>query len=386
MISSSTQPPQLAGVTTPPVSTTGTGDVQTEKASVNPELKELQDVFSDRLEQAKSGLSQNPEAKQVIIDLANSFGLFQDADNRSSMEEKNNDNFVALALAQCNLANKQGFDKLQQVLSTQNDIFMSIHVDDDAASARSKEPHLEALERDLGVISREDNNTKPKSGSYSMGVERQGFVEKQIEEWFQEEKRQPVKDALMLLKNQMTSGADIGPIEKSVTELQFGTAVDLAKFSANFKYPNPEIFSQAREELLNKSSELEQHFANKKDLPSVLQGKVSNDIMERVINALSRPVSEMSTETLVLAAIITPYTEKDLKSYLKAAQILSLKTAAQKDNPELSNNTALAMGLERSDAMVREHFKGGAQYAASSAANELLKSLTPLPEDMAAMA
>ncbi|MGI2027493.1 hypothetical protein [Endozoicomonas acroporae] len=94
----------------------------------------------------------------------------------------------------------------------------------------------------------------------------------------------------------------------------------------------------------------------------------------------------MTTKAMVLASIITHHTEKNLKSYLKAAQILSLKTQAQADNPALSDSTALAMGLERSDAMVREHYQDGAKSAASSAADALINSLTPLPEDVTAMA
>ncbi|USE34933.1 hypothetical protein [Endozoicomonas sp. SCSIO W0465] len=380
MIPSSTQLPPSAEPISPPVSTAGNG--HTEKVTENPELQKLQDSFSTRLEQAKSELSQNPEAREALSDaLVNNFCLFQDNENNdSNIENKNN--FLALALAQCNLANREDIDKLQQVIKIQDDIIQRRETEE--AELQSNEMDLKALEGELGATSRQDNANK--SGSYSMVTERQGFVEKQVESWFQEDTRQPVKDALMLLKNQITSGADIGSLPKSITTLKFGKAEDLANFSANFRYPNPDIFSQARHELLSKSSELEQHFANAKDLVSVLQGKVSEDKLGQVIQALSRPVSEMGTEALVLAAILTPFTESDLKSYLKAAQILLLKTEAQKENPELADNTAIAIGLERSDAMVREHYKADPKHAASSAANALVKSQNPLPGNLTAIA
>ncbi|MBO9497350.1 hypothetical protein J7438_25175 [Thalassotalea sp. G20_0] len=381
MISSSAQLPPLTGETSP-VSTTE--NTQTEKAAVNPELQTLQDVFSDRLKKAESLLNDNFKARDAIFELVTGFTPFhRDGDNDCSTEQNNN-YFMALALAQCNLASIEGVSKIQQASTIQDRIIEIILTQKDPSDAKSEEPNLEALEKDLGVISREDNNIR--SGSYIMGVERQGFVEKQINEWFQEDKRQAVKDALILLKNQITSGADTGPLEADIMSLKLQTAGDLATFSANFKYPNPEIFSQARNELLNKSSDLEQYFTNKENLTLALQGKVPEDQMEQLIQALSHPVSEMNTKAMVLASIITHHTEKNLKSYLKAAQILSLKTQAQADNPALSDRTALAMALERSDAMVREHYQGGEKYAAISAADALINSLTPLPEDLTAMA
>ncbi|WP_066018166.1 hypothetical protein [Endozoicomonas atrinae] len=350
----------------------------------NPELQSLQDSFNDRLKQAKSELSKNPEARQAFSEaLVKNFGLFQNSESKAESE----DNFLALALAQCNLANSEGIAKLQQVFNSQDE-FIAIYNNptlgmesSEASSPQKMEVNLKALEGELGAISRQDNATT--SGSYSMGVERQSFVEMHVEECFQEDIRQQVKDALMLIKNQMTSGADIGPIPESTTALKFGTADDLASFSASFKYPNTNIFSQARSEFQSKSGELEQHFAKKDDLTAVLQSKgISEDIMESVTQELSRPVSEMKTEAMVLAGIITHFSEADLKSYLKAAQILSLKTEAQRETPELSDNTAIARALDDSDAMVREHYKTGSQNAVSSAVSALVKSLTPLPQDM----
>ncbi|WBA80271.1 hypothetical protein [Endozoicomonas sp. GU-1] len=383
MISSSTQLPPLTGATSPVGSTENT---QTEKAAVNPELQTLQDVFSDRLKQAESLLSNDLYVRDAIFDLFRGFAPSHNANDSDRCIERDNDNFAALALAQCNLASSEGISILQQVNYIQDDIIKKFIWLEDPSGATSEEPTLEALERDLGAISRADNQIKSESGAYCMGIERQGFVEQQIEAWFQEDKQQRVKDTLMLLKNQITSGGDIGRIEAQIMKLKLETAGDLATFSANFKYPNRGIFNQAREELLNKSSDLEQHFTNKENLTRALQGTVPEDQMEQLIQALSHPVSEMTTKAMVLASIITHHSEKHLKSYLKAAQILSLKTQAQADNPALSDSTALAMGLERSDAMVREHYQGGAKSAASSAADALINSLTPLPEDLTAMA
>lgn len=380
MIPSPIQPPLTASPMSPQEVDT-TKDVHTGESPVNPVLKELQTTFLYRLNVAKHDLSKNPEAQQALTEaLVNRFGIFQDSES----DTENKHNFLAIALAQCNLADQEGIEILQQAVNLQNEI-SGLVKSGDTEDVQGKEHRLAELEKDLGAISRKDNNVR--SGSFSMGVERQGFVEQHVEEWFPEDLRQPVKDALILLKNQMTSGADISPLPELVTGLKSGEAKDLDSFSAHFKYPNELVFKQAREEFLVKSSELDQHFVNKDDLPTVLAGKIQipEDKMEQVTQALSRPVSEMSTEALVLAAIITHFSERDLKSYLKAAQILSLKTQAQKNDPELADNTAVAMGLERSDAMVREHFKGGAQFAAQSAADALLQSLTPLPEDMAAM-
>ncbi|MBO9481205.1 hypothetical protein [Salinisphaera sp. G21_0] len=393
MISSSTQLSPLTGATSP-VSTTE--NTQTEKAAVNPELQTLQDVFSDRLKKAESLLSDDLYVRDAIFDLFRPFAPSHNANDSDRCIERDNDNFAALALAQCNLASIQGILILQQVSDIQNDIIKKIISLEDPSVATSEEPTLErdlgaisreehtleALERDLGAISRADNQIKSEPGSYCMGIERQGFAEKQIEAWFQEDKQQRVKDALILLKNQITSGGDIGRIEAQIMKLKLETAGDLATFSANFKYPNPEIFIQAKNELLNKSSDLEQHFTNKENLTLALQGNVPEDQMEQLIQALSHPVSEMSTKAMVLASIITHHSEKHLKSYLKAAQVLSLKTQAQADNPALSDRTALAMGLERSDAMVREHYQGSEKWAARSAADALINSLTPMPEDL----
>ena len=343
----------------------------------NPELQSLQESFNDRLTQAKSELSKNPEAREAFSEaLVKSFGLFQNSENKN----ENEDNFLALALAQCNLVNEESIAKLQQVFQTQTEIIQKSK----EADTQTLEAHLKALEGELGATSRKDNTTK--SGPYSMGVERQSFVEMHAEECFQEDVRQQAKDALMLIKNQMTSGADIGSLPESTTALKLETADNLASFSANFKYPNASIFSQARSELQGKSGELESHFANKDDLTTVLRSKdISEDMLESVKQELSLPVSEMKTEAMVLAAIITDFKEADLKSYLKSAQILSLKTQAQGENANLSDSTAIAQALDRSDAMVREHYKTGPKNAASSAASALVKNLTPLPQDLAAI-
>ena len=107
--------------------------------------------------------------------------------------------------------------------------------------------------------------------------------------------------------------------------------------------------------------------------------------MEQVIQALSRPVSEMSKEALVLALISRTYGEKDLRSFLEAALVLLLKTEAQEQTPGLADDTAIAMALKHSDDMIMEcHYRGDDIYAAKIAAELLLKSLTPLPEDTTA--
>ncbi|MBO9496710.1 hypothetical protein J7438_21865 [Thalassotalea sp. G20_0] len=375
MIPQSTQIP--ASPITPELSTAS--DVQTSQPPVPPELKQLQDSFADRLSLAKSELSKSPEAQQALTEaLVDRFGIFRDSES----DRENKENFLSIALAQCNLADQGGIEILQQVVSLQNQISAFIKKGGDSEGIQNEEHLLENLEKDLGSISRKDNNER--SGSFTMGIERQGFVEQHVEEWFPEDLRQSVKDALILLKNQMTSGADIGPLPNFITELKFGTAEELAYFAIYCKSPNHFLFTKAGGEFLLKSGKLERHFVKNDQLSTVLAGKIPEDKMEKVIQALSRPVSEMSTEALVLAAIITPSSQENLKSYLKAAQVLSLKTQAQKDDPDLSDNTAVALALERSDAMVRGHYKSGA--AAQSAADTLLKSLTPLPEDIAKMA
>ncbi|WP_422450345.1 MULTISPECIES: hypothetical protein [unclassified Endozoicomonas] len=375
MIPQSTQIP--ASLIPPEFSTAS--DVQTSPPLVPPELKQLQDSFADRLSAAKSELSKNPEAQQALTEaLVDRFGIFRDSES----DRENKENFLSIALAQCNLADQGSIEILQQVVSLQNQISAFVKKGGDPECIQNEEHLLENLLKDLGANSRKDNNEC--SGSFSMGVERQGFVEQHVEEWFPEDLRQSVKDALILLKNQMTSGTDIGPLPKFITDRKFGKAQDLAYFAIYLKSPNHFVFTKPGGEFLLNSGKLERHFVKNDQLPTVLAGKIPEDKMEKVIQALSRRVSEMSTEALVLAAIITDSSQENLKSYLKAAQILSLKTQAQKDDPNLSDDTAVAFGLERSDAMVRGHYKSGA--AARSAADTLLKSLTPLPEDMATMA
>lgn len=146
MISSSTQLPPLTGATSPVGSTENT---QTEKAAVNPELQTLQDVFSDRLKQAESLLSNDLYVRDAIFDLFRGFAPSHNANDSDRCIERDNDNFAALALAQCNLASSEGISILQQVNYIQDDIIKKFIWLEDPSGATSEEPTLEALERDL---------------------------------------------------------------------------------------------------------------------------------------------------------------------------------------------------------------------------------------------
>ncbi|WP_257267111.1 hypothetical protein [Endozoicomonas sp. ONNA2] len=334
--------------------------------------------FEDRLKRAKAELTQHPETSQALRPFVDSFCLFQGDENNI----ENINNFLTLVLAQCNLVDahysisKEGYKYLAEVLKIQDNLInkRDIH--------GSSEMRLQALEGDFRAISLDDCRPTAAHGIRMIDV-RGIFVKQLVNQWFSKETRQPVQDVLDLLSYQMTKGAILGPLPESIKALKFEKAEDLANFSANFRYPVPDLFHQYRTNYLSKCNELEQHFTNTKVLAHELKTKrVPEDKINQCIQALSRPVSQMSKEALVLAKVSRTFLEKDLGSYLQSALILLLKTEEQELTPGLPDDTAIARALERATEMINGCFSGpNSVFPAIAAAKELIKSLTPLPED-----
>ena len=332
----------------------------------------IQISFRDRIEKAKTELIQNPETSEILRALVDKFYLFQDADN--NVDNKKN-NFLSLALGLSNLANGEGIKKLLEILQIQDNIINKREV------SGSNESRLAELELDLSSLSIQDSfSTFDTPFECGMRHFRISWIRELVQQWFPEESWRPINDALILLNYQMTEGTDIGPLPENIKALNFGNAKNLADFSANLRYPNSDLFKQARSEFLSKCSEYEQHFVNRKDLSSDLQGKLQGDKIERLLQALSKPVSKMSEEALVLAIMLIQETETNLDSYLKAALILMLKSDAQKHPPGLSDDTAISMALVCCDRKFMSYFERDTAF--EEAADTLLKNLTPLPEDL----
>ncbi|WP_257267109.1 hypothetical protein [Endozoicomonas sp. ONNA2] len=347
----------------------------------------LQKSFEDRLAKAKAVLTQDPETRDTLSVLVDNFHLFQDAENNI----ENINNFLTLVLAQCNLTHthdtldqRDGIKELVDILKVQDDLINKREV------RGSCESRLQALKQGMSEISLTDRNELPESpyGLKLIDI-RHTFVAELVDEWYPEAIRQPINDALVLLDYQMTKGSNIGPLPETIKGLTFGKADNLANFSANLRYPNPDLFSHDRREYLSKCSELEQYFTHAKDLVAneLKAGHVPDNMMEQAIQALSCPVSEMNKEALVLAITSRTCEEKDLESYLEAALILLLKTEFQEQTPELSDDAAITMALNRSNRLIMNCYsysQGKAIYIDESAAELLVKSLTPLPKDTTA--
>ncbi|WP_257267110.1 hypothetical protein [Endozoicomonas sp. ONNA2] len=393
------------------LSTETEGDNPNEPVETIYHSSPVQRAFADRVEKAKDELMKHPRTSEVLSILVDKFCLFQDAADTVDEKIDKKNNFLSLALTLSNLANEEGIRQLKEVLEIQADIVNkrelfesnesgSVSIKDGAPSdvsdikeEASKSPNsylqgilanescLAKTAQDLSELSMKDNTYMADHRPYvALRHVRISWTNELVKQWFAPESQQTISNALVLLNYQITEGTDIGPLSDNIKMLRFGNAKDLADFSANLRYPNSDIFKQARIEFLSKCSEFEHYFVYSEDLSSELKDEIDDDKIERVKHALSQPVSKMSSDALTVAVMLIPETEKDLQFYLKAALILSLKTEAFQNTPVLSDASAFATALGRCDRKFMKYFVRK-EEAFKVAVDTLVKGMTPLPKD-----
>ncbi|MFK0573289.1 hypothetical protein [Endozoicomonas sp.] len=380
----------------------------------DPNLMKLQQTWNSRIDTARQLISAKPnESKFVAQTLAYHFNILTESKNSEEMTDDQK-KFLSLALSQCNLAGVADLEKLKEVFSFHNKI------SDESRSPRQRsdtEHDLKEALDNLAQTSRGDSQIK--QGTHSMAVERQGFVESDIETNFPDkETQQQIKNTLVLLKFQITSGFDIGPLPDNVVTLKFDSPESIKKFAIYCQYPNENIFTEERSKYESKIDDLNNKLTDEdtttlintlKEIVTITSEhsstppkKVFSEAdLHQIKESLQKKIPDMSRETLLLASFATSLS-KEMKGYLKACHILVLKTPEKEEATDASNTdpsasvkneevkteeakpqeltTAqdlLAKALLDSDAIKREFIaREGFPAAAKHAARALIQSLT----------
>ncbi|MFK0573537.1 hypothetical protein [Endozoicomonas sp.] len=369
-------------------------------------LEVLQKKWNDRINEANDVISKRPDkSKPVAQNLVNKFGILTESAKSEEMTDELT-KFLSLVLAYCNLANESNLSQLHEVC---NDY--------------TKHPYdhmnelLETLDGKLTELqgaSKADSQTI--SGHYSMAVERQKFVESDIKAKFEDEDTQrQIKNALVLINNQITLGFDIGPIPDDIVILEFDSSESIKKFAIQHKYPSEhrktdrDIYENdyinqdynvlpeaSKKELIKKLKEMEKEISEASSAPP---GRIFSDADLKLIEeSLGKPICVMSGETLCLASFET--SDDRLKGYLESCYILKLKTPEKKEvtgagntDPDLQvfakndevkrqevikHQNLLAKAVLESVAIKREYADHeGLPAAPKYAARALIRSITP---------